>query len=119
MLHFCVTFFAGSYIFYDGNKIYFYFQQSFLSIGYENIFFQLNHSFTTASTASTASTVWLSIIELLIYFFLPKRLRIKHKLFVFKLNTGSQCLTNTIFLKTIEPRILCLNQMYFSYSEVQ
>jgi hypothetical protein len=49
MLHIYVTFFAGTHIFYDGNKIYFRIQHFLPSIGYGKICFEFSHSFTAAS----------------------------------------------------------------------
>jgi hypothetical protein len=43
MLLFCLTFFPGTRIFYDGNKIFFFSQHSLLSIGYRIICFEFKN----------------------------------------------------------------------------
>jgi hypothetical protein len=105
MLHLCVTFLAGRYIFYDGNKLYFCFLHSFLSFGYGKICFEFTHFFynrpVTAVLLTYCYTGFTTMSLLFLTFITPnlkffKHLGTKHKLFVFKLNTDSLCLINTI-----------------------
>jgi hypothetical protein len=61
MLHFCVNFFAGRYIFYDGNRRYFCFLDSLFPISFE-----FNHSLTTAIYSRVVNILVLQAFRTLI-----------------------------------------------------